>query len=139
MDLAPPGYRKLFKAPCPGARRLDRRIVEPERVGLVDAEMRARIPIIDALYRDVLEVIVDHDGLRHARDGSDRELLVGLDLQHFLPDSRARSAVVAYPPLLVEVEQRLRRGKARRLARLAAGIVIVAPFRPLHLIGRGGR
>src|SRR6185295_5960694 len=109
-------------------------LAEPEGIGPVDAEKRARIPVVDALLGNVPEGVAHHHRLRHACDHADHELLLGMDLQHAVPDLRALVARRGIAPLAVPLHQLGRLVDVRRLARLAAGLEILAELGPLQLI-----
>src|SRR5438477_8550161 len=70
---------------CRWARRLAG--VEPEPVRLVHPEMRARVPVVDAVLGHIAQPVADDNGLEYAGDGADRVDLVGPDAEHLVPDA----------------------------------------------------
>src|ERR1700683_1857293 len=86
-----------------GARRAG--LLEPEPIRLVDAEMRAGVPVEHPVGRHVLEAGVGGDGLQYAGDKADRIDLIGADAQHLVPDPRLVGRVRRCEPLLVELLQ----------------------------------
>src|SRR5579872_6476265 len=64
-------------------------LVEPESVRLVDAKVRARVPVVDTVGRDVRQPVVDHHRLQHAGDEADRKHLLGPDIEHLMPNLRS--------------------------------------------------
>src|SRR5262249_40188674 len=59
-------------------------LLDPERVGLVEPDISARIPGVVALLGHVAHLGADHDGLANAVHRADREHLVGVALQDLL-------------------------------------------------------
>src|SRR6185436_3982112 len=80
-------------------------LLEPERIGPVDAEERARVPVVQALLRDVSQLRAQDDRLGHAANHTDAELLVGVDAEHALPDFLALFRIRSRAPLVVELQQ----------------------------------
>src|SRR5688572_14350234 len=112
---------------------------EPERVRAINAEKRPRIPVIEAALRDVHQRFARDHRLRHAGDHADRELLLGVQLEHRVPGALAVLAVRRLEPPAIQALQLLRFGHVHRLAGLAAGLEVLAPLRPLVLRLRGRR
>jgi len=51
--------------------------------------MSARVPVVDALVRNVAQLVADDDRLRHSGSQADRRYLVGIDRQYVMPDRLA--------------------------------------------------
>src|SRR6185436_3632729 len=113
-------------------------LLEPERIGPVDAEERARVPVVQALLRDVSQLRAHDDRLRHAAYHSDAELLVGVDAEHALPDFLALFRIRSRAPLVVELKQLNDLGDVGLEADRAASLEILTELRPLQLL-LGGR
>src|SRR5713101_86007 len=107
---------------------------EPERVRAVHAEMSARVPVVDALVRNVAQLVVDHHGLRHAGDQPDRRDLIGMDGENLLPDRLAIGFRFGVEPLAEERQQVAAERHIWRIAGAALGLGILPPFRPLELL-----
>src|SRR5262245_38710613 len=78
---------------------------EPERVGLVEADIAARIPGVVALLRHVAHLGADHDRLANSVHRSDGEHLVGVGLKDLVPGVAAALLVAGALPFLHVVQQ----------------------------------
>src|SRR4051812_22371180 len=99
-------------------------LLEPEGLEAIDAEERARIPVVEAFLRHVHQRVARDHRLRHARDDADHVLLVDMDAQHLVPEGGALVARLRRRPVLVELGELLHLGDVGRLAVLAAGLVV---------------
>ncbi len=77
----------------------------PERVRLIDAEVGARIPVVKAVARNVVQPVGDYDGPQGAVDDADDKDLVGIYLQHFTPNLFQGGGLGGVSPLFVELQQ----------------------------------
>ena len=114
-------------------------IREPERVRAIHAEIGARLEIVGAVLRHVLQLVGDDHQLLDAGDDADREHLVRPERQDLVPDGFARRRRRRLAPFLLERHQLLDRVEVRLLAHLAARLRPKSPGRPLELVGRQRR
>src|SRR5260370_18282732 len=105
---------------------------EPERVGLVEADIAAGIPRPVAFLRHVAHLGADHDRRHDAVHGADREYLVDIDRQHLLPHLAASILVACLLPLVHQLEELTGSAHVPLLALLALVLVYRAPARPFH-------
>src|SRR6185436_436145 len=101
-------------------------LFEPERVGVIDAEERARVPVVERLLGHVHEGLAGYHRLRHAGDDADAELLLDVDLEHALPDTLAIAVVARASPLDIGLRELLHLGDVGGVADLVAGLVPLA-------------
>src|SRR5258708_36153169 len=111
---------------------------EPEGIRMVDAKMRARIPIVDALDRNVAQLVADDNGLRDAGDEADAQHLIGMDGQQRVPDPVPLFRRVGIEPAVEQAQQLARDRHVRRLAGAPPGLRGRTPSRPMPL-PLGGR
>ena len=100
--------------------------------------MRPRLPIVIPLLRHTPEALGHDHGLADAADDAEHEHLLGMDFQHLAPDTPALLAVVRMAPGVVQRVKPAGAIHVRRLSGSPAGLVILAPFRPLQLLLAGG-
>src|SRR6478672_3051902 len=65
-------------------------LAEPERVGLVEPDIAARIPRPVAFLRHVAQLLADRQRLAHRVHRADREDLLGVNRQDLVPCLAAR-------------------------------------------------
>src|SRR5258708_26871492 len=119
-----------------GPKRLRR---DPERIGLVEADISAGIPGVIAFLRHVAHFGADHDRLADAVHGADREHLVGVGLQDLVPRLAALLVVGRVLPFLDVVEELAGLLHVALLALLALGFDVHAPFGPVEAALHGRR
>src|SRR5689334_6572380 len=103
----------------------------PERIGLVEADIAAGIPGVVALLRSVAHLGPDHDRLADAVDRPDREHLVGVGLKDLLPGAPAALLVDRVLPFADVIQQPAGGLEIALLALPAVGLDEQSPFRPL--------
>src|SRR5476651_305154 len=115
--------------------RFTRRVAlrgDPERVGLVEADIAAGIPGVIAFLGHVPDLRADHDRLQDAVQRADRIDLVGVDLEDARPRLAAARLVGRGLPALELVEQGAGIVHVALLALLALALDEHAPARPLQ-------
>src|ERR1700674_5032838 len=60
-------------------------ILEPDAVRPVEAEIGARLPVIEIPIRNIAQARIDRHRLRHFADQANGEDLVGVDFHHLAP------------------------------------------------------
>src|SRR3546814_7479444 len=98
---------------------------QPEGVRVVYAEMGARIPVPETVFRHVLQTIGDDDRLQDAADDADGEELIGMDLEHPSPDLLLLGQGAGVAPRAIEINQFPGGRNVPRTARGTAGLEVL--------------
>src|SRR6266511_1473143 len=108
-------------------------LLEPERIGTIDAEKRTRIPVVETLLRNVAQGHASDHRLRHSAHDADREELFGVDFEHALPDALAVLLRRGITPLAVELVQLDHLRDVGLHAHRAARLEVLPEFGPLQV------